>query len=289
MSIFGVSPLGTELGEFGGAGKITIKGVFVTGARDLVLVWDRVPRFRRDGALIDASELSDYLLAAVDPTIQTNEGPLVPHGAVVPRRTPIVRKVERDKADPTQLLAAVDCDMEPGAEYDLTMFRIQAETGEALAGPLTWRLRGLKLPAAPIIRETLRLRQDPYLDIENAAIPGVDLAGWRVGPGGRFLRHGGLASLRKRVFRRIITGAREMKILGPDYGADLQVAVLARPVLLQTWANRIQLGVLEEPDVGACQVRVSTPDSGVNQVDITVAVTYRDRRLAVFEFALQTT
>lgn len=289
MPTLGVSPLGTDLGEFGGIGKITIKGVLVTGARDLVIIWDRVPRFRNDGALKDASERSNYLLVAVDPTIDTKDGPVVPHGSVVPKRTPIPRLLVRDKADPTQILVTVDTDMEPGAEYDLTVYRIEAETGETIAGPLTWRLRGLGLPAEPIIRSALRLRQDPYLDIANAAIPGVELAGWVMGPGGRFLRHGGIASLRKRVFRRIITSAREMQILGPDYGADLQIGVLARPSTLQLWANRIQTGVSQEPDVASVQVRVSTPTSGAEQVDITVAVSYRDARTSVFEFALSTT
>lgn len=289
MSSLGISPLGTDLGEFGGIGKITIKGVLVTGSREFVIVWDRVPRFRADGALKDASELPNYLLVAVDPTIQTQNGPYVPHGSVVPKRTPILRGLARDKADPLQILAEVDCDSEPRAEYDLTIFRIEAETGEVLAGPLTWRLRGLGLPAAPVVRETLRLAADPLLDIQNAAIPGVELAGWTMGPGGKFLRHGGIQSLRKRVFRRIITSAREMQILGPDYSADLQVQVLARPSTLQVWANRLQTGIAQEPDVAAVQVRVTTPASGAEQVDITVAVTYRDTRAAVLEFTLKTT
>lgn len=291
MSILGISPLGTQLGPYGGPGLITVKSLIVTGRRTFALILDRIPRYQKDGVAWDAGEVANYLFEGFDPTeLDQNGNEFVPAGKVVPSRAPVLVKVERDEADPTQLLGTLDVSLDPRAEYDLTILTLVGRDGETFAGPNAWRFSAIHPAAVPLVREALRPEQDPLEDFANGALPvGVtdEQQGWKKAKNGLgFERHGGVDSLRKRIYRIIIAGGTELSILGPNFGADLVIKAQATPRQLQVWCNRIREGCLRQPDVQEVVVYVQRPTDGTSAVDVMVSVAYLSGKTGEYQYRL---
>lgn len=289
MSILGKSPLGTQLGPYGGPGLITVLGLVVIGLRKFALVLDRVPRYERDGVAWDSSEVGNYSFSGVDPTeLDQNGDPFVPKGKVKPSRVPVLVSIVRDTQDPKQLIGTLDVSLDPRAEYDLLIKTMVGAAGETFAGPATWRLSAIYPSAKPLIRAALAAAQDPLTDIANASLPvgaTEEVQGWQK-DGLNFVRHGGLEGLRKRIYRIIVGGGTELSILGPNFGADLTVKAPATPRQLQTWSNRIREGCLRMPDVSEAIVFISRPADGTQAVDVMVSVAYTTGRTGEFEYRL---
>lgn len=271
MSSLGLSPLGTELGPWGGPGLITIKGVIPISGNEIVVICDRVPRARDDGAFDDALLPGSYTLVDIDPSV--GDPPMIPPGEYKALHTPSVVLVRLDAEDETQLVLTTDVRLERHVRYSLTVDFLEGAAGETFAGPNTWELEALT-PVPRYARiPSLGTSADPYADFANGfvasdqdGIPasvGLQLAG-----GGDLVWQGGVDSTRKRLHRRLLTERRRFLVLSPRYGTTWPVGQLARPGRLQVLVNDIAAGARSEPDVVAAECVASL--DGTGSIDITL-------------------
>jgi len=271
MTSLGLSPLGTELGPWGGPGLITIKGVIPISGNEIVVVCDRVPRALNDGAYDDALRLSNYDLVDIDPTV--GDPPMIPPGEYKAVHSPSVATVAVDVEDETQIVLTTDVRLERGVKYELTVDFLEGEAGETFAGPTTWAFEALTPVRRHAVIASLGVAVDPYADFANGFVAsatdgtpksvGLSLAG-----GGNLVWHGGVESTRKRLRRRLLTERRRFLVLSPTYGTTWPVGQLARPGAIQILVNDIAAGARSEPDVVAAEC-VATLD-GAGGLDLTL-------------------
>lgn len=272
MSTLGVSPLGTELGPWGGPGKVTILGVLPLSMNTLSIVFDRQPRARDDAAFDDGCSTENFVLTGVDPTITPENGvPFIPQGKYKPTRDLSPIKVAVDEDDLTQLILTTDAPFERFCEYELSVMDLRGENGETFAGPTEWLFKALSPSSRPVRLSTLEAPSDPYYDIASgyyAQAGGiVGVTGYELGENLNFKKHGGIESAKKRIARRILAGRGKFLIYGTSYGVQHNVKGLMRPGELQRLANDVLVQVRLEPDVSQAEV-TATADRWT--VEITV-------------------
>lgn len=249
MSVFGISPLGTDPGPFGGPGLITVLGVLPISANQFAVVFDRVPKGLDPQASRSATNEDNYTLAAIDPTLTADDGTtVVPPGGVVPTRFPYTGVAVQDAEDPTQILCSTDSAMEPLVLYAVTVSAsICGAAGETFAGPTEFRFRAPKL--SPVL-ERVEVSEERYRDLDYIIDP-------RPGEVGQTYRHedsgdigiqDAAASLRKRIYRRVFTDPGGFA-WAPGYGVGVKVKALAKTQRLQELASVVTEQVQQEPDV----------------------------------------
>ena len=279
MDGLGISPLGDELGPYGGPGLITIKGVVPIGRRVVSVVLDRVPKLRNDGAWNDASDLTNYLFEPIDPTVTTTEGvPYIPQGKTKATHAIAIIGATIYPDDREQVLLETDCTMERGVEYEVSVLYIRGEAGEVFAGPTSWSFKALAPGKVEGKKFALQQAPDPYYDIANSFYA-LDksgtpaLTGWQQTNDQNLVHHGGLANARKRINRRMFSGRGRYLIYGYGYGVDWPVGRLARPGDLRRLESAIAEQIRQEPDVLACTVEASL--GAKNTVEITARASIR--------------
>lgn len=272
MSLLGLSPLGTELGPWGGPGLITILGVLPVAMNQISIVFDRPVRARNDAAFDDGCTVDNFILTGIDPTIYPQNGvPFIPKGKFKPTRELTPMHVAPADDDPTQLILTTDAPLERLCEYELSVLDLRGDDGETFAGPTEWPLKALSPSIRPVRLTILEAPSDPYLDIANGYYPGpgniVGITGWELAENLDWKKHGGVASAKKRIARRILSGRGKFLIYGARYGVEHNVKGLLRPGELQRLANDVLVQVRLEPDVVQAEV---TATADRNSVDITV-------------------
>ena len=269
MDGLGISPLGDELGPYGGPGLITIKGVVPIGRRVVSVVLDRVPKLRNDGAWNDASDLTNYLFEPIDPTVTTTEGvPYIPQGKTKATHAIAIIGATIYPDDREQVLLETDCTMERGVEYEVSVLYIRGEAGEVFAGPTSWSFKALAPGKVEGKKFALQQAPDPYYDIANSFYA-LDksgtpaLTGWQQTNDQNLVHHGGLANARKRINRRMFAGRGRYLIYGAGYGVDWPVGRLAKPGDLARLENAIAEQIRQEPDVKSVSVtaKIVIPNS----------------------------
>lgn len=267
MSGLGLYPLGDELGPFGGPGLITIKGVIPIGRSEIAIIFDRRPKLADDGAWNDASDTSNYLLFAIDPTeiTETNEV-YIPKGKFKATRECAIVEAKLDAVDPLQVILTLDAPLEKFVDYELTVLYVRGAEGETFAGPTSWSFRALAPSKQEVKKYALSLALDPYNDVANGfAALGPDgkpgLSGWQLGSDQNFVHHGGLENARKRIHRRMFSGRGKYLIYGTGYGVDWPLGSIIRPGSLTRLSSAIAQQIRREPDVIDCAViaRIGTP------------------------------
>lgn len=269
MSVLGISPLGTDLGPWGGPGLITILGVIPISANEIVVVCDRVPRALDDDAFDDALIEGNYTIVDIDPTV--GNPPMIPPGEYKATYSPTIVHAAQDEDDVLQLVLSTDVKLERHVRYSLTVDTLKGASGETFAGPNTWEFEALTpVPRYARIAQ-LGLATDPYSDFANGFVASDDGSPQAVGltasAGGQFVRHGGVDSCRKRLHRRLLTERRRFLVLSQGYGTAWPVGQLARPGTIQSLVNAIAAGARAEPDVLAAECFATVAD---NAVDITL-------------------
>jgi len=260
MAGLGLSPLGDELGPWGGPGLITILGVIPLGRSEIAIVLDRVPKLADDGAWNDASSIANYLLLAIDPSEETEGGEIiVPKGKVVPTRECAIVEARLYDIDPRQIILTLDAPLERAVDYELTVLYVRGREGETYAGPTSWTFKALSPAKQPVKKLALSYAFDPYYDVANsfAALtpdgkPG--LTGWQLQSDQNFVHHGGLENARKRIHRRMFSGRGRYLVYGNGYGVDWPSGTLARPGSLRRLESAIAEQIRREPDVLDCGV-----------------------------------
>lgn len=278
MSVLGLSPLGTELGPWGGPGLITIKGVIPISGNEIVVICDRAPRARDDDAFDDALIESHYTIEAIDPTV--GDPPFIPPGEYKARYNPTIVHAAQDAEDDLQIILSTDVHLERRVRYSLTVDFLEGDAGETFAGPNTFEFEALTpVPRYARIAQ-LGVATDPFSDFANGFVASDETGepkavGTQVLAGGQYKRHGGVESTRKRLHRRILTERRRFLVLSPSYGTSFPVGSLARPTTLQQLVNDIAAGARSEPDVVAAECVATLGARG--DVDITLRARTIDR------------
>lgn len=273
MSGLGLSPLGEELGPWGGAGLITIKGVVPIGRSEIAVIFDRAPKLANDGAWNDASDTGNYLLFAIDPTELTAENePFIPPGKFKASRECAVVEARLDSIDPLQIILQLDTPLEKFCDYELTVLYVRGRDGETFAGPTSWSFRALTPSKHELKKQQLARALNPYYDIANgfAAInadgtPG--LQGWQLQSDQNYKHHSGLDNARKRIHRRMFSARGRYLIYGNGYGVDWPLGAIARPGSLTRLASAIAQQIRREPDVLDCSVRASITRPGMVDIE----------------------
>lgn len=269
MSVLGLSPLGTDLGPWGGPGLITILGVVPVSGNEIVVICDRVPRALDDDAWNDALIEQNYTIAAIDPTV--GDPPMIPPGEYKARYEPTIIHAAQDAEDEQQIILTTDVKMEKHVRYSLTVDFLAGAAGETFAGPNTFEFEALTpVPRYARIAQ-LGLAVDPFNDFANGFVTSGDDGSFKsvglTATTSGFARVGGVDSCRQRLHRRLLTERRRFLVLSTRYGTTWPVGQLARPGTIQALVNDIAAGARSEPDVVAAECIASVSD---NAVDITL-------------------
>lgn len=290
MTAFGLSPLGTALGPFGGAGLITVLGVLPASQNSFVVVFDRPPRRLDDQSPFSGVNPSNYALTTIDPTVIAGNGDaVVPEGFVVPTRQPSIVRALVDRVDPTQVTLTTDAALEAGVLYEVAIVGgIKSIDGDTFAGPNTARFFGRRAPGTPVGLERFeeRFRDLDYVLVPDPSRPDAETQVYRFDDSGDVGLADNATSLRKRLFRRITTQPGQFAFL-PKYGVGLQIKALARAGQLQQMSNLIAEQVKLEPDVlqaGASTSLRRTSKGGIVSVQLQIVQDDARERQFLFEF-----
>lgn len=290
MTAFGLRPFGTE-SPFGGPGSIAILGAVAIGTHEILVDFDVIPETFDPEGQRSATNTANWTLTPVDPRVASTADPTVlynPNRLPVPSREPIIIEADWDRDAPTQIIIAVDSALERGVEYDLEIQPlVEGYDCETLVGVTTWRF-GTVGQGPP--RRARILQLDRYRDWANDFFP-TDPAQpestWRITSNRDIALHDGIDSLRKRIFRRLLSALNSFSHL-IGYGTDLRVKSLLRSGEVQRLANAIPEQIRQEPDVRscACTVEQDEVNSDGSIVVITIYVVRNDSREIkyVFEF-----
>ena len=288
MSAFGLSPLGTGLGPFGGPGLITVLGVLPLSVTSFVVVFDVAPKALDSEALDSGTNAGNYEMTSTDPTIYPPLAavPTVPPGAVVPTRQPFPGIATADRADPRQVIIETDSRMDPHVQQVVHISsQIAGRNGETFAGPQDWGFRSPGLE--PGRRSAAAQARDRYRDLAWD-ITGSTGDAYRYDANRDIGINDGRTSLRSRIYRRVFTSPGGFTWL-PAYGVGVRIKKLARTSerhqLADTVASQAQL----EPEVIEATAEVTFTDTSAGGVvDIALYVRLVDSTTQRITYSLPT-
>ena len=282
MSVLGVSPLGTDLGPFGGPGLITVLGVLPVSNNRYSVVFDRVPETLDQQAIDSGTNEENYVLEAIDPAIIAADGTVfVPPGEVRPTRFPFSAVATQDDLDDKQIIVASDSTLQPRVQYRVTVSpTIVGADGETFAGPTEFVFTAPDLPPgdpAPFFVSEERYRDLDYVINANERL-GERNQVYRIQDNGDIGIQDADTSLRKRVYRRVFTDPGGFA-WAPGYGVGVQVKRLAKSGALQELSNLVADQILREPDVltAGANVRIDRTSQG-SFVFVDSRIVRRDAR-----------
>jgi hypothetical protein len=290
VSLFGLRPFGTE-SPFGGPGSIAIIGATSIGTHEILVDFDQTPETFDPAGQRSATNTDNWTLTAIDPRIESTADPTVlynPDRLPVPTRDPLLIAADWSRLAPTQIILAVDSALERGVEYDLEIQPVvEGDACEALAGVTTWRFGAVGQGPPPRARI---IQLDRYRDWANEFFPSradQPESTWTITSNRDIALHDGIDSLRKRIFRRLLSALNAFSHL-VGYGTDLRIKSILRPSDVQRLANAIPEQVRQEPDVrtAACTIVQDETNSDGSLLIVTVYVVRNDSRETqyLFEF-----
>lgn len=279
MSQYGLAPFGED-GPYGGAGLMSILGVLPAARNRLIVVFDVPPLADDPKGLRSASNVANWRLEPVDPTIVGVNPPgntYVPDGAIVPKRRIGLARARIDPGDLRQLHVWTDRDMEGGVKYRLTAVGgLHGRACEDFAGPTAWETYA---PFPARIRNVPDQLDGVYRDLDDGALPGfVQQPGiWRYKSTGDIALQDELTALKKRLIRRCThaPGA----FLWSANGVDLRFGLPMVPGNLAALANAVAEQARGDALVSAAAVTAELVQSGGDVfVLLTLSVQLTDRR-----------
>lgn len=290
MSQFGLTPFG--VGPFGGPGQMALLGMLTAARNELVAVFDVPPKADDTKGYRSATNIKNWTLAAIDPRIQSTADPDVfytPSAEAVPQYTPRIIRASLDATTELQIHLYLDAPMEEDCSYDIEAINVEGAACETPTGALIYRVRALY--EGPIATPRY-IQEDRYRDWASEPFPPSDDSppgSWVFDESGDVGIHGADASLRKRIFRRLLANPGEFAHL-PAYGVGvLELKRLLRPGAVQTLANRAAEQAKKEPDVINAGVSATLIEvSGGTLLRLDVHVQRRDARDSRFVFDFPT-
>lgn len=290
MSQFGIAPFG--VGPFGGPGQIQLLGMLTAATNELVAVFDVPPKANDSKGYRSATNVKNWAVAAIDPRIYSTADPAVfymPSAEAVPRYTPRIIRATQDASTEEQIHLYLDAPLEEDCSYDIKLLNVEGAACETPTGALIYRVRALYEGPVAVPRF---VQEDRYRDWASEPFPPSDnspAGSWVFDESGDVGIHGGDASLRKRILRRLLANPGDFPHL-PNYGVGvLELKRLLRPGVVQTLANRAAEQVKREPDVVNAGVTATLVEvQGGTILRLDVAVQRRDVRDSRFVFDFPT-
>lgn len=290
MTIFGLRPFGTE-SPFGGPGSIAILGAMALGTHEVLVDFDIEPETFDPEGQRSATNVANWTLVPIDPRVASTADPGVlynPGRLPVPTRSPLLIEAEWERSAPTLVVLAVDSALERGVIYELEIQPVvEGASCETLVGVSAWRFGAVGQGPS---RRSRIVQLDRYRDWANEAMPSAadqPESAWTIGANKDIALHDGPASLRKRIYRRLLSAINSFSHL-VGYGTDLRIKSLLRSGEVQRLANAIPEQIRREPDVRLCSCTVQQDEvnSDGSVVVITIYVVRDDSREIkyVFEF-----
>lgn len=277
ISQLGIRPLGNT-GPYSLPGKISVLGVMALAENRIVVIWDIPPNVRDRKGARSAINVGNYTITAIDPTIQTNDGPVVPPGEQVPTFEVGLWRAEVDEVDETQIHVWTDRDLEPGRRYN---FVIDGPIDGALAceehaGPIDWRLRA---PFPPRLRPINPAVVSEIMDLHDGLVPDEEIADvWHYTSAGDIDAQSSSSALRKRIYRMLASTEGSWKY-HPSFGVYIPLKTLTRGDTIQRAVNSIRATLVRDPLVRdvfvQARIEIVAQDAVVR---FTITVIRRDER-----------
>lgn len=290
MVDLGLQPFGTA-GPFGGPGLISVLDVSAIGLREIVVSFDAVPETDNPNSRTSATNIQNYTVTPVDPRIPSTTLPdtfyLPPGSPAVPTRGADVATAEPDPVDPRQIILSTEQRLEQRVEYIVAIVRpIRGSSCQTLSGPTSFEVFGVVPGPLPV---PIFIQEDRFRDFENVLQlnSSEPLSAFTITDAGDIALHDEVASLRKRIERRIFTEPGEFSFL-PNYGFNPGLKNLVRTGDIQRIVTDAQAQVSAEPDVEAASVTATVTRTGSGAiVEMIVSVRRRAQRDARFLFVLR--
>jgi len=246
---FGIGPWGGVLGLSG----LQLVSALAIRENEVQLTFNIPPLFSRPGVATDASRVTAYSILPLGGS---------PSDGSTTRAVSVLKAV-RGTSDLTVNLW-LDRVLSPfSAEYEVLVSGITSEGDEVLDTRATFY--GLRAgedsspDPVPLAKDfahpdTLQAQLDPLPTAGDAA----GLGGIPLDASGDYATDDGLVSLRKRIFRRLLTRKGAFSHLPSDYGLSLRERVkkLGRARDVQLLASETELQVLKEPEVLKCRANI---------------------------------
>lgn len=277
ISQFGIQPFGST-GPFSLPGKITVLAVVASAQNRLIVFWDVPPNVRDPKGTRSATNVGNYTITAIDPTIDTINGPVVPLGEFVPSFEVGLWRAEVDEVDATQIHIWTDRNMEPARRYNVVIDGPidGADNCEEFAGPLDWPIQA---PWPPPVVSDNPARVAELVDLDDGLVPGGDIPEvWHYTSSGDIALQGTVDALKKRIIR-MLSSREGTWVYDPSFGVYMPLKVQARQEQIQRSVNSIRATLQSDPLVDrvvvTAQVKIQGGDA---YVIYGIAVFRRDRR-----------
>ena len=277
ISQLGILPFGT-IGPDSLPGKITVLAVVATAQNRFVVCWDVPPNVRDPKGTRSATNVANYTITAIDPTIDTNNGPVVPPGEFVPTYEVALWRAEVDEIDATQVHIWTDRTMEKGRRYNVVIDGPidGALACEEFAGPLDWPI---KAPWPPPVASDNPARVAELVDLDDGLVPGSEVPTvWHYTSSGDIALQGTVDALKKRIIR-MLSSREGSWVYDPSFGVYMPLKVQARQEQIQRSVNSIRATLQADPLVERVVVTAQVITRGGDAFVIYgIAVFRRDRR-----------
>jgi hypothetical protein len=285
VSQYGIDPYGGELGPWGGPGLISVLGVLLAAENRFIVVFDRAPLAGDPKLRRDATNILNYSIAPIDPTLTINGISTVPDKAAVPTRPIALARARVDPQDPKQVWVWTDRNMEPDIEHTITVIGpIHGLGCETFVGPFVSTIWGPTPPQVQIAPDRLdgALRD---LDDGGTASSGELPEVWRYSEDNDIALQGELESLKKRIIRRCTQMPNSF--IWSDNGVPTFLGDLMQVGTLNQLANAVAEQTRKDIMVSAAAVTVEPLVSGGDAyVIVTLSVRLRDRRDVLLTYKL---
>lgn len=270
-------------------GEIRLRGVVPFAQNSCIAVFD-VPPLADDVLGVESvTNVNSWSAQVIDPTNVETGVPLLQPGDVVPTRNTAVAFIEADPNRAEQVHVVFKGPLQPRVIVEVTASVVIAGARcEVLSGTLAQRFRA-PLPGPEAQPEFIQ--EDKFRDFDFQYFPSDPLqpgATLRFDSSGDIGIQNNLASLKKRLFRRLLTRPGGFSHLGTAYGLKDGVKNRASRSDLQQLVNRVAEQAKLEPDVveATAVLLETTTSSGQTLARIALAVLRTDDTRATLNLSI---
>ena len=271
LSSLPADPLGTTPLPI--PGEMRIRGVVPFAQNSCIAVFDVPPLADDVLGVASVTNVNSWSALVIDPTNTDTDVPLLQPGDVVPTRNTDVAFIEADPNRAEQIHVIFKGPLQPRVIVEVTASVVIAGARcEVLSGTLSQRFRA-SLPGPEAQPEFIQ--EDRFRDFAfeffptDTEQPGGTL---RFDSSGDIGIQGNLPSLKKRLFRRLLTRPGGFSHLGQGYGLKDGVKNRASRSDLQQLVNRVAEQAKLEPDVVEATAVLLETTTGSGQVIARIAL-----------------
>lgn len=263
---------------FGAGGPLHVVRAIAVASHVVRVVFDEAPIWKSPSGVQDGRNPSNYVIRAVvgvvtDPATGRPTSPLAVGTGPDLLAPPGVGLLD---AEERAVDVHADRPLVQEVKYEIEVRNVLSALGGELGAPISAQFFGIAPRAEAHVYQAVRSLG--FLDIAEDPATGA----WVIDDSGDLATHDGIASLRKRIFRRATTLLNAFTFLS-GYGAGVSPKEIASVGEVQTLRNNLIAQCKEEPDVAAVSVSFALSGLGVLIVTIRVQPNFGQ----AFEFVVQ--